>query len=202
MPRQVALRLQETIIRGYGESLKVVMVQQTQRLRTLGLDEHLVRALYEDSDTDLELRVQDLFDAGLCGYQYERITRQRQGEPDGLLHLPEGRTIVVSVSASNKKISTRKAEEVLGAAGNYSGVVGCIVIGRPDFHELAIQRADGISTNILSYKLVPISVLAEMWVRLREGRLSSNNIDDILPPHKGYLTTAHLEKYEKAESSS
>ena len=202
MPRQVAVRLQEAIIQGYDKSLRRVMAQHTQRLRTLGLDEHLVRALYEDSDTDLELRVQDLFDAGLGGYRYERITRQRQGEPDGLLHLPEGRTIVVSVSASDKKISSKKAEEVLGAAGNYSGVVGSIVIGRPDFHELAIQRADGISTNILLYKLLPISVLAEMWVRLREGRLSNNNIDDMLLSHKGHLTMAHLEKYEKAESSS
>ena len=202
MPRQVAVRLQEAIIQGYGKSLKRVMARQTQALRTLGLDERLVRALYEDGDTDLELRVQDIFDAGLSGYRYERIARQRQGEPDGLLHLPEGQIIVVSVSASDKKISSKKAEEVLGASGNYSGVVGSIVIGRPDFHELAIRRADGISTNILPYKLLPIPVLAEMWVRLREGRLTCNKIDDILLSHEGYLTTAHLEQYEKAEGSS
>lgn len=195
IPRQVAIRLQEAILKHYGENLRREMTHQVQRLRRLGVDEQIIKAVYAAKDKDFELRIADLFSQGLSGFSYERIARQREGEPDGVLHTPDGGNLVVSITASDKKISMKKSQEILGSAGAYPPLKGAIVIGKPDFHELAISRAAGIATSVCSYKLIPVYVLAEMWVRLKEGKLTQQNINAILASEVGYVTKDMLDKF-------
>jgi hypothetical protein len=195
MPRQTAIRLQEAILKHYGENLRREMARQVQRLRALGVDEQIIKAVYTARDKDFELRVSDLFNQGLSSFTYERITRQRDGEPDGVLHIPDGSNLVLSITASDKKISMKKSEEILGSGGAYTPVKGAIVIGKPDFHELAINRSAGIASGICGYKLIPVYILAEMWVRLKEGKLEQKHIDTILASEVGYITKDVLDKY-------
>ena len=195
MPRQTAQRLQEAIVNNYGQTLKRQMHRQVQRLREKGFDDQLIQSLYECDGKDLEIKVKDLFDQGLSNFSYERVARQRGAEPDGLIHVPNKGKIVVSVTASNKKIAHLKAQEILGASGKYSEVIGHLVIGRPDFHELAITNAPGIGKNVGIYTLMTIHFLAEMWVRLKEGRLTQDSVDKLLMAEGGYLTVEALDHY-------
>ena len=85
----------------------------------------------------------------------------------------------------------------MGASGKFTGVVGYMVIGRPDFHEVAISNARGIGENVGIYTLMTVPLLAEMWVRLmlEEGRLTQDNVDELLTSKEGYMTLGTLDHY-------
>ncbi|MDI6694294.1 MAG: DEAD/DEAH box helicase [Anaerolineales bacterium] len=186
--RKLAINLQERIQQSIRDSLERRKRDQMVRLQRIGVDTTVLVALYEQTGTALEITLCDLFTPPFCNLVFERVTKQREGEPDNLLHLPDGGIIAFSVTAKeNQNVSMKKAGEIIASAARYKPVAR-VVVGRPDFHELSIKNADEIVADGVNFKLLPIPVLAEMYVRLSEGRLTSDDVVTILRDKTGYIT--------------
>lgn len=195
--RKAAARLQEHIQTSIRDTLDRRKREQVLRLQKLGVDTAILVSLYEHTGTALEITLCDVFTPPFCSLFLERIAKQREGEPDNLLHLPSNRVIAFSVTArENKNVSMKKAGEIIASAARYKPVAR-VVVGRPDFHELAIKNADAIVADGINYKLVPVSLLAEMYVRVFEGRLSEDDVLRVLEEEQGYLTHDNLEKHKR-----
>jgi hypothetical protein len=170
---KLAVIIQEKIIKNFNELQGTAKLFQAGRLEKLGHDSGALRAIYELSGISLEHAVVDLLNSPPLELGAERISRQREGEPDVRLALEEG-LLVGSVTASNSNISERKCAEIIssGASMNPSAYV---VFGRPGFHELAIRNAPNINSQLDKgkvYNLISIKDLGELFVRVAEGRLS------------------------------
>ena len=152
----------------------------------MGWDAAPVSSLFDADGMDLEHRVQDILQSGLVGWQYTPITKQRHGEPDGYLSIPEDGNLVVSVTASDGNIRLTKPREILGASATFGPVFGCLVIGRPDFVQDAINEAPAISRELKPYKLMTVSALAESYVLWREGKVSPEQIEGLLLGEETY----------------
>lgn len=194
--RKVATRLQEYIRTSIKDNLARRERGQVLRLQKLGTDTAVLVALYEHTGTALEITLCDVFTPPFCSLFFERITKQRKGEPDNLLHLPSGRVIAFSVTArENQNVSMKKAGEIIPGAARYKPVAR-VVVGRPDFHKLAIENASEIVADGTNFKLIPIPLLAEMYVRVHEGRLGEDHVLRILKEEQGYLSYDTLKEYE------
>jgi len=194
--RKNAARLQEYIQTSINHSLARQKRGQVLRLQKLGVDSAVLVALYERTGTALEITLCDVFTPPFCSLVFERIPKQREGEPDHLLYLSNDRVTAFSLTArENRKVSMKKAGEIIPGAARYNPVAR-VVIGRPDFHELAIKNAGEIVADGINFKLIPIPLLAEMYIRTLEGRLGEDDVLRILKEEQGYLTYDTLEKYE------
>lgn len=197
--RTDAARLQERIQREIADTQRRQRREQVLRLQELGIDTSILNALYESTGTALEKVLCDVFVPPVCSLRFERIGRQREGEPDNLMYLTDGRVIAFSVTArENQKIAMKKAGEIIPGAARYRPCA-LVVIGRPDFHELAIKNAEDVVATGINYKLIPVSVLAEMYVRVFEGRLNEDLVVGILKDELGYLTSETLNRHEVRE---
>jgi hypothetical protein len=109
--------------------------------------------------------------------------------PDGM--------IVASVTASKdegKRISWNKAREVLGTGAGMNPI-NYVCIGRPGFHSLAERKAEEIAREEGGRRLLlmPVDVIAEAVVRVREEALEPVALADLLARAKGLLTLRDLE---------
>ena len=170
------------------------MYRQIERLKLIGCDSGAVSSLYDAEGMDLEHRVQDILQSGLVSWQYTPITRQRQGEPDGYLSIPEEGNLVVSITASDGNVRLTKPREILGASARYGPVYGCLVFGRPDFVQDAINEAPAINLEVKPYKLMTISALAELYVLWREGKASPEQVEGLLLEGDTYLNTGRISR--------
>ena len=93
----------------------------------------------------------------------------------------------MSITASDGNIRLTKPREVLGASAIYGPVFGCLVIGRPDFVQEAINEAPAISQEMKPYKLMTISALAELYVLWREAKISPDEVEGFLLQGEAYL---------------
>ena len=187
MPGELARSLKASIIETYTRLQHRVMYRQMERLKTIGSDTRVVSSLFDAEGTDLEHRVQDIFQSGLVSWQYSPITKQRRGEPDGYLAIPEKGNLVVSITASDGNIRLTKPREVLGASAKYGPVFGFLVVGRPDFVQDAIDEAPAISRELKPYKLMTVSALAELYVLWREGKASPEQVESLFLEGDSYL---------------
>ena len=170
---------------------------QSRRLATLNIDTSLLDKLYEKNGTELEKVVDDLLSPPFIDLTCRSVTRQREGNPDHILYDSAGSSFVIQTTASekNRNISKKKATSVIGQSASYKPV-GYIVIGRPDFEQLAIRdAADQVSAGN-NYKLLPVSTLAEMLVLRHEKKLSTKAIEEILIEWTGYIPIERLEEYK------
>ena len=179
MSAELARSLKESIIENYARLQNRILYRQIERLQAAGFDAAPIKSLFDAEGTDLEHRVQDIFQSGLVPWEYVPIAQQRRGEPDGYLSIPEKGNLVVSITASEGNIRLTKAREILGASATYSPVFGCLVIGRPDFAEDAINEAPAINREVKPYKLLTISALAELYVLWREGKVSPELVKNL-----------------------
>jgi len=192
--RKMAISLQERIQQSIADSLDRRKREQQVRLQRLGVDAAILIALYEQTGVALEVTLRDLFSPPFCSLPFERITKQREGEPDNLLHLVDSGLIAFSVTArENQNVSMKKAGELIAGAARFKPIAR-VVVGRPDFHELAIKNADEIVGDGTNFKLLPVYVLAEMYVRVREGFLTEDDVIRILKEKTGYLNFSALDK--------
>ena len=187
MTAEFARSLKASIIETYARLQHRVMYRQIERLKVMGWDAAPVSSLFDAEGMDLEHRVQDILQSGLVGWQYTPITKQRHGEPDGYLSIPGDGNLVVSVTASDGNIRLTKPREILGASATFGPVFGCLVIGRPDFVQDAINEAPAISRELKPYKLMTVSALAESYVLWREGKVSPEQIEGLLLGEETYL---------------
>ena len=192
MPAELARSIKAAIIETYTRFQHRVMYRQIERLKAIGSDAASVSSLFNAEGTDLEHRVQDILQSGLVGWQYAPITKQRHGEPDGYLSIPGEGNLVVSVTASDGNIRLTKPREILGASATYSPVFGCLVIGRPDFVQDAINEAPAISREVKPYKLMTVSALAELYVLWREGKVSPEQVEGLFLEGDTYLNMERI----------
>ena len=200
MPAELARSLKESIIETYTRLQHRVMYRQIERLKAVGSDAAMIISIYDAEGADLEHRVQDILQSGLLRWPYIPITKQRHGEPDGYLSIPTEGNLVVSITASNGNIRLTKPREILGASATYSPVHGCLVIGRPDFVQDAVNEAPAISRELKPYKLMTISALAELYVLWREGRVSPEQIEGLLLEGQTYLNLEYVAHLDDSKS--
>ena len=196
MPAELARSLKASIIETYTRLQQRVMYRQIERLKVIGWDAAPVSSLFYSEGTDLEHRVQDILQSGLVGWQYIPITKQRHGEPDGYLSIPEKGNLVVSITASDGNVRLTKPREILGASATYSPLFGCLVIGRPDFVQDAINEAPAIDRELKPYKLMTVSGLAELYVLWREGKVSREQVEGLLLGEDTYLNLERVSRLD------
>ena len=68
MPGELARSLKASIIETYTRLQHRVMYRQMERLKTIGSDTRVVSSLFDAEGTDLEHRVQDIFQSGLVSW--------------------------------------------------------------------------------------------------------------------------------------
>ena len=182
VPRRLAQDLHKRCIEDVTDEQDRRKHQHLTRLSEIRHDVELVRRLYEQNGVDLERAVEELLNTPQFGLRARRVTRQRRGEADILAEFPGGELVAVSVTASEaagKPIGVRKAEEIL-ASGTRHRPRAYMAVGRPRFHEDAVTSAKEVASAGISYKLLPISVLAEMYVQGCEGNLAASQAHKVL----------------------
>ena len=128
------------------------------------------------------------FYRGVC----ERIADQREGEPDLLLHDGDG-PLAVQITAVEGQVKMNKAVEVVGQSARFRPS-GYVVIGRPEFHALAIRAAMDHAAAGTNFKLITISDLCEMYVRVLERRLDTRRVARILLEERGLIDHEVIER--------
>ncbi len=194
LPRSALLAVQQAIMTHEKESAATLLKGQLIRLRSLGLETRLIENVYATGGKEFERAIEALLTAPPLLLTLQRIVDQKFGEPDYLLHVDD-ETIpieIASTSHDEKKVSLKKAGEILHGAARYKPK-SLIVIGKPDFHELAIRSAEQIATAYqIHYKLIPAYAVVEMFIRYAEGRLSRARLIEILQKGQGYLRVDSL----------
>jgi helicase len=186
-------RLRTAIVAERGETLRRRRDAHLDRAERAHLDAQLIEDLYKATGAALEQAVADALEA--ASLSVSRVVRQPHGEEDLQLSHPDG-TIVASVTASRdegKRISWNKAREVLGTGAGMNPI-NYVCIGRPGFHSLAERKAEEIAREEGGRRLllVPVDVVAEAVVRVREEALEPAALADLLARAKGLLTLRHL----------
>lgn len=164
-----------------------------RRLDALGFRTELIEKVYLAKDKELEVAVTELFNTGFAKLTAERIKEQRSGEPDQILLFPTGKKLSVQITAkeSNAKfVDSKKAGDVISQSARFH-VDGFVCIGRPDFEALAKEQAGHLGQKY-NYKQLPISVLAELYVRVSERRISAQQAEEFIFEQRGYLSLAQL----------
>ncbi|MCL6611079.1 MAG: DEAD/DEAH box helicase [Peptococcaceae bacterium] len=165
-----------------------------RRLGKLGYDVAIIENIYNVSGTDLECAIRDLFDTGFTEFNATRITDQKAGEPDLLLTF-NGKKITAQVTAkesNNKFVDSKKAGDVIPQSARFKPD-GYICFGRPDFQELAKENAQELG-DIHNYKAIPIYVLAEAFVLVKEGKVNIKKLSNFIFNTRGYISIKKLHR--------
>ncbi|WP_088549805.1 DEAD/DEAH box helicase [Paenibacillus aquistagni] len=169
-----------------------------RRIEKLALDSSLIKNIYSELGLQFEYRLCELFNVNFIDCTVDRIAEQSKGEPDLLMCLNTGHKYTIQVTAKedkNKYIDSKKAGDVIPQSARLDPD-GYICIGRPDFQELAIDQASHLGKKH-NFKLVPLYALVELYVRVEEGELSSNDVTKFIVESKGYLNISAIDKFFK-----
>jgi replicative superfamily II helicase len=168
--------------------------EHVRRVEAMHGDGQVVRNLYEREGEELERVIADLFRPPLYNGLCERITKQRAGEPDLLLHTGIG-TLAVQITASEEgQVKMKKAVEVVGQSARFRPS-GFLVIGRPEFHSLALQTARDHASAGTNFKLITVTDLCEIYIRAVEGRLDTARIEQLLARSAGVIDVEVIERF-------
>jgi helicase len=183
-------QLQETILRSTKESLRRYEAGLLVRARRLSVPEALVRELFATQGTNFERAVENILNSDTLAVGAVRLARQRSGEVDLYIPIPDGGSIVIGATSSidnAKPISWDKAREILGAVGAPMPIRNYVVLGKPDFHETARRNADEIvqdpSRSIL---LMPVGIFGELCLEVFELSRTADSLVDLLANRRGY----------------
>ncbi len=160
-----------------------------RRLDAIAMNTTYIEAIYKTNGTELERAICDLFDTGFANCTVTRITDQREGEPDLLMVFPEGKRMTVQVTAKQnitQFIDAKKSGDVIPQSARFHPD-GFMCLGRPNFQELAKEQALHLARD-MNFKLVPIHILAELYVQTREGKLNADDAARFLFLARGYVT--------------
>lgn len=165
-----------------------------RRLDSIGVDTSRLEAIYTESGIVLERSICELFQLNFAACNVNRITDQREGEPDLLLTFPSGERVTVQVTAKKDQtsfIDSKKAGDVISQSARFHPD-GFICLGRPDFQDLAREQANHHALD-KNFKLLPMYVLAELFVRVKEGKIDTNLAAEFLLNARGYLTVSEID---------
>lgn len=186
-------RLRSAIVAERGETLRRRRQGHIDRAERAHLDAQLIDDLYTADGGAFEQAVVDALDS--AGLSVSRVLRQSHGEEDLQIRHPDG-TVVVSVTASQdeaKRVAWSKAREVLGTGAGMNPA-NYVCVARPGFHSLAERKAEEIAREQGERRLllVPIDILAEAVVRVREEALDAATLADLLARSRGVLAFSDL----------
>jgi len=191
--KRKALRLLKAAEATIVDNMERRMRIQRTRLEVAGVELATLKRLYEAEGRELEQVIDEVLKPPFIGLVCRRIERQNEGDPDHILHDEAGNTFAIQTTAREKKnISMKKATSVIGQSSKYRPL-GYIVFGRPDFEALAVKDSEDQVSAGLNYKLIPIYVLAEMWVLFNEKRISPGDAQEVLTQWSGYISMQRLE---------
>ncbi|RJX39585.1 hypothetical protein D3P09_09220 [Paenibacillus pinisoli] len=170
-----------------------------RRIERIGLESLLIKSLYSVQGIEFEHKLCELFGADFIEGTVGRISQQSKGEPDLSMELNNGQVYTIQVTAKEDKtkfIDSKKAGDVIPQSARLNPT-GYICLGKPDFQELAIDQASHLAKQH-NYKLVPLYALVELFVRVKEGEISTATVTDLLVKFRGYLNISAIDKYIKA----
>jgi len=194
-PRQLEALRSAALVSVQDTQLRYCRSHSLRLSRTAPLRD-LLDAAYRESGTGFDRSLADLLTAPPLSLDCSRVPRQRHGEEDLHLRHPDG-VIVIQATASQdplRNVRWEKAREVLGQGVGLSPV-SFVVIGKPDFHELAILNAERMKGEAGRHLLlIPFYVLAELCVRVVEGNLRREAIPQILRTQAGHLSWENMSR--------
>lgn len=185
--------LQQSIVAVLGEALELER-QQLGRLNAIGQSVAPLEAIYTLKGVALEQAVEDILRPPFCPLPVTRIASQREGEADLRIVLSSGQNGIAQVHAKDRptdRVGIVKAGSILQQSPELNPQA-FICFGRPDFMEDATKKAANHASNGRNYKLIPLFVLAELYVRFHESRITSERIAEILESETGYITLDRL----------
>ncbi len=194
VPRRIAEELKRRSIQGLEDEYERHKYRHLARISKVARDGALLQRLYEQTGEDLSRAVAEILNSDQLNITARHITRQRRGEVDVVAETEEETRVAISVTASDrnsKPIGLKKAGEVLAGGARYKPDA-YVVIGRPRFHDDAVANADSIVRAGTNYKLIPMDVFAEMYVRVLEGDLPPNEFRRILAEERGVISMEFL----------
>lgn len=196
LPHDKVAALKESILRRVGETLNRRKIGHLLRCDKLAAIRPIIQRVYESSAKAFEMALEELLNAPLIELGVRRFTRQNTGQPDIELNGAKG-TVVMSVTASDsdrKPISWDKAREVLGSVGYQGAASIFVVIGKSEFHEVAIANSSEISRKGERILLLTLDVLVEYCLRKVEGKLSLEQLVSLLEDGRGYVDRESLDQ--------
>ncbi|MBC2593875.1 hypothetical protein H5P28_06335 [Ruficoccus amylovorans] len=164
-----------------------------RRLDKMGAQYGLIDRMYTENGTDLEVVIEELLNTGFVNVTAQRITDQKAGEPDLLIHFKDGISFSIQVTAkeSNTKfVDSKKSGDIIPQSARF-GVEGFICVGRPDFETLARENAGPLGAKY-NYKQIPVFVLCELYVLYAEDRFDSEKITRVIRDVRGYINVKRL----------
>ena len=194
LPPQKATALKEGIGQNINETLLRRKVGHLLRCDRLSVIRPLVKAVYESKGTEFERALENLLNTPLVALGVRRFARQPSGQPDLEISATRG-TIVISATASQddkKPASWDKSREVLGSVGYTGTASNFVVIGKPDFHTVAIDNAAEKSDKGEKILLLPADVIVELCLQVVEGKISRDEMISKLEDTHGYLKREEL----------
>jgi hypothetical protein len=191
---RVTNRIREAIETRVANTLERRKRGHVRRIEAVHGDGQLVRNLYDQEGEQLERVITDLFRQPFYEKLCERITKQREGEPDLLLHTGSGPLAVQITAREQGQIKMKKAVEVVGQSARFRPS-GYIVIGRPEFHSLALQAARDHASAGTNFKLITVTDLCEVYIRVIEGRLDAPRVEQMLTEELGVVGTEVIDRF-------
>ncbi len=191
---RVAEKLRGAVEHRVANTLERRKREHIRRIEAVHGDGQIVRNLYEREGEELERVIADLFRPPLYDKLCERITKQREGEPDLLLHTGNGPLAVQITAREEGQVKMKKAVEVVGQSARFRPS-GYLVIGRPEFHGLALQAARDHAEAGTNFKLITVTDLCEIYIRVLEGRLDAPRVAQILTREAGVIDREVIERF-------
>jgi len=195
LPPQKVTILKEKIAQSIGETLRRRKVGHLLRCDRLAVIRPLVERVYDTYGTEFERALEQLLNSPMIELNVRRFTRQRSGQPDLEFQALRG-TVVISAKASDdnmKPVSWDKSREVLGSVGYTGTASNLIVVGKPDFHNIAIDNAKELARKGNHLLLLPVDVIVELCLQKIEGKISREALISTIEDKHGILTREDLE---------
>ncbi|MBN2462653.1 MAG: DEAD/DEAH box helicase [Dehalococcoidia bacterium] len=193
-PEKVTI-LKEKIARSIGETLTRRKVGHLLRCDRLAAIRPLVARVYDTHGTEFERALEQLLNAPMVELNVRRFTNQPSGQPDLEFQASKG-TVVISAKASDddeKPVSWDKSREVLGSVGYTGAASNFIVVGKPDFHKVAIDNAKELAGKGSHILLLPVDVVVELCLQKIEGKISRGDLISTIENTYGILDRIDLE---------
>jgi len=195
LPPQKVAKLKERIAQSIGETLRRKKVGHLLRCDRLAAIRPLVEKVYDAHGTEFDRALEELLNSPMIELKVRRFTRQRSGQPDLEFQALKG-TVVISATASDdntKPVSWDKSREVLGSVGYTGTASNFVVVGKPDFHSVAVDNANELAGKGNHMLLLPVDVIVELCLRRVEGRISREALVSTIEDRYGVMNREDLE---------
>lgn len=195
LPPQKVVILKGKIAQSIGETLRRRKVGHLLRCDRLAVIRPLVERVYDTHGTEFDRALEQLLNSPMIELNVRRFARQRSGQPDLEFQALKG-TVVISATASDdnmKPISWDKCREVLGSVGYTGTASNFVVVGKPDFHNVAIYNAKELAGKGDHILLLPVDVIVELCLQKIEGKISREALISTIEDRYGILNRGDLE---------